>query len=304
MIPSIFSITGGIMDFKNLESFIQVAELSSFTKAAEKLGYSQSTISFQIRQLENELHSQLFERINHTVTLTERGRDVLEYAHQINKLTRELEKPTSDARQIRGHIRVAMADSLCTLLITNNFAHFHSLYPDITLKIISAGTEEMFRLANRNEVDLIYTLDNHIYDRNYVIAHEKKIRAHFVGSPAFLKERTLSLSELSRLPFILTEKGMSYRRHLDEKLAEKSLEIEPLMETGNTSLICHLVEQGIGLSFLPDYVTEPFVRSGKLIRLEKPKLNIEIWQQLLYHRSKWMSPQMQAVIDYLAQIVV
>ena len=67
------------MELKNLETFIQVAELSSFTKAADKLGYSQSTISFQIKQLETSLDTQLFERINHTVTLTQRGKEILLY---------------------------------------------------------------------------------------------------------------------------------------------------------------------------------------------------------------------------------
>ena len=80
------------MDIKNLITFIQVAEKNSFTKAARALGYSQSTVSFQIKQLETELNAQLFERINHTIALTERGRDVLKYAHQISKLTQELEQ--------------------------------------------------------------------------------------------------------------------------------------------------------------------------------------------------------------------
>ena len=61
------------MDIKNLNTFILVAEMNSFSKAAVKLGYSQSTVSFQIKQLEQEFNSQLFERINHTVALTEKG---------------------------------------------------------------------------------------------------------------------------------------------------------------------------------------------------------------------------------------
>ena len=171
------------MDLKNLETFIQVAELSSFTRAAEKLGYSQSTISFQIKQLENELNAQLFDRINHTVTLTERGKEVLSYAHQISKLTKEMEKPSAESEHVGGHIRMAMADSLCNWLLINDFVYFHALYPDITLKMVAASTEEMFRLLNQNEVDLVYTLDQHFYDKNYVIVSEKKIKAHFVGSP-------------------------------------------------------------------------------------------------------------------------
>ena len=78
------------MDMKNLAAFVQVAELHSFTKAAAKLGFSQSTISFQIRQLEAELDTRLFDRINHTVVLTEKGKEVLGYAYQILQLTQKM----------------------------------------------------------------------------------------------------------------------------------------------------------------------------------------------------------------------
>lgn len=289
------------MDLKNLETFIQVAELSSFTKAASKLGYSQSTISFQIKQLESELNAQLFERINHTVSLTDRGKEVLSYAHQISKLAREMEQPAAERQKIRGHIRMAMADSLCNWLLTNDFLHFHSLYPDITLTIYAASTEDMFRLLNQNEVDLVYTLDQHFYDKNYVIVDEKKISAHIVGSPDIFQKPDYTIEELVKMPFILTEKGMSYRRLMDEKLASLSLEVAPVLETGNTSLICHLAEQRVGISYLPDYVTEESVQAGKLVRLSLPEFDLDIWQQLLYHKSKWVSPQMQAVMDHLSK---
>ena len=78
------------MDLKNLTTFIHVAQLGSFTKAGQVLGWSQSTISFQIRQLEDELDFPLFERINRTVVLTDKGREVLAYAQQISKMTAEL----------------------------------------------------------------------------------------------------------------------------------------------------------------------------------------------------------------------
>ena len=290
------------MELKNLDTFIQVAELSSFTKAADKLGYSQSTVSFQIKQLENELGAQLFERINHTVSLTERGKEVLMYAHQISKLTRDMEYASQTDQNIHGHIRIAMADSLCSWLMNKNFHNFHKEYPGITLKIIAASTEEMFRLLNQNEVDLVYTLDNHIYDKNYVIQSEEQMLAHFVTSASFLEDSNISLEKLVNQPFILTEKRMSYRRLMDEKLASLSLEIMPLLEIGNTDLICNLIEQGMGISFLPDYVTDPHVQSGKMIRLHIDGFEIDIWKQLLYHRDKWVSPQMQIVMNYLSQI--
>ena len=287
------------MDIKNLTTFIYVAELRSFTKAADRLGFSQSTVSFQIKQLETELSCQLFERINHTVHLTEKGREVLEYAHQINRMTREL-KDSMKEEASSGYIRLAMADSLCTSLLSRDFLHFRKLYPNISLKIIAAGTEEMFRLMNHNEADAILTLDNHIYNTEYRILREEKVRTFFVAGAGtrIASASSLSIEELLLQPFILTEKGMSYRRLLEERLAELSLEIQPVLEIGSTELICSLVEQGAGISFLPEYVIKDRVKAGTLVCLPVSGLEIHVWKQLLYHRNKWVSPQMERVLKY------
>ena len=287
------------MDTKNLTTFIYVAELRSFTKAADRLGFSQSTVSFQIKQLETELSCQLFERINHTVHLTEKGREVLEYAHQINRMTREL-KDSMKEEASSGYIRLAMADSLCTSLLSRDFLHFRKLYPNISLKIIAAGTEEMFRLMNHNEADAILTLDNHIYNAEYRILREEKVHTFFVAGAGtrIASASSLSIEELLLQPFILTEKGMSYRRLLEEKLAELSLEIQPVLEIGSTELICSLVEQGAGISFLPEYVIKDRVKAGTLVCLPVSGLEIHVWKQLLYHRNKWVSPQMERVLKY------
>ena len=294
---------GVMMELKNLDTFIQVAELCSFTKAAEKIGCSQSTVSFQIKQLETSLGIQLFERINHTVSLTSKGREVLQYAHSINKLTHELEKQINEEEDVSGHIRIAMADSLCNWLLKSNFEAFRIQHEKITLKIIAASTEEMFRLLNQNEVDLVYTLDNHFYNRDYVIACEEKLGTHFVvSSKSPLGERkNIPIAEIVEHPFILTEKGMSYRRLMDEKLASMSLEINPVLEVGNADLICSLVEQGMGISFLPDFVTQKAVEEGRLKYLDTENFEIDIWKQLLYHKDKWVTDSMKYVIEFLAE---
>ena len=150
------------MDIKNLVTFIHVAELRSFTKAGDKLGYSQSTVSFQIRQLENELGVPLFERINRTVTLTEHGIRLLRSAYKINELLESFQEETKAETKVHGRVRLAIADSLSSEVIRRIFPELHRKYPDITLECISAGTQEMFRLLNQNEADIVYTLDNHI----------------------------------------------------------------------------------------------------------------------------------------------
>lgn len=291
------------MDIKNLATFIQAAEMNSFTKAAQKLGYSQSTVSFQIKQLEEELNVRLFERISHTVALTEEGHELLRYAHQITRLTQELKDHMREEKDVRGHVRLAMADSLCTSMVSSGFRDFREQYPGISLKIITAETEEMFRLLNHNEVDAILTLDSHIYDAEYVIVKEEKVCTHFTakaGTPVSRKKE-LRIQELIQEPFLLTEKNMSYRRLMDEKLAGMSLEIQPILETGSAELISRLVETGEGVSFLPDYVTAQKAAEGKLVYLDVPGFEVEVWKQLLYHRDKWISRQLGSVLEYFSE---
>ena len=291
------------MDLKNIRTFIYVAELANFTKAAELLGFSQSTVSFQIKQLENELNVKLFERINHTVKLTEQGRGFLKYAHEMDKLTQEMAVQLREEKEITGHIRVAMADSLC-VLFGERLEQFWLRNPKISLKVVAAGTEEMIRLLNHNEVDLVFTLDNHIYDTEYHILREEKINTHFVAAFGFplADGRPISIYDIIKYPFLLTEKGMSYRRLMDERLAALSLEVHSVFETGNTEVICRLVEQGAGCSFLPDYVTEAGVKQGRLVWLLVEDFQIDVWKQLICHRDKWISPQMEAVMEYCVEI--
>lgn len=293
------------MDIRTLTTFIQVAESGSFTKAAETLGYSQPTISVQIKQLENELGIQLFDRIGHTVRLTDPGRNVLLHAQRICHMCQEMTLSTAQTSEPHGVIRLATADSMCAPLLSHGFSLFKEQYPRVSLKVTTAGTGELFRMLDHNEVDLVCTLDSHIYNTNYVIATEERVGLHFVvsSSDPLAQSGRLEIQSLADHPFLLTEKGMSYRRLMDEMLAQHSIEIQPILEIGRADIICSLVEQGAGLSFLPDYVTESAVAQGTVTRLHVPGFEPELWKQLLYHRSKWLSPQMQAAITQLTAIL-
>jgi len=288
------------MDIKNLNTFIHVAELGSFSKAGERLGYSQPTVSVQIRQLEEELGAQLFDRVGHAVRLTEKGREVLQSAQQILRISQEM----SHSQERIVTIRLATADSLCIPLLHKEFSVLRQQNPNIRLNLTAAGTGDLFRLLDHNEVDLVCTLDSHIYNSNYVIAAEERVGVHFVVSVnhPLAKKKQLAKEDLLREDFLLTEHGMSYRRLLDEWMARDSLQIQPILETGSTDLLCLLVEQGVGISFLPDYATAQAVQRGTVVRLEAEDFSPELWVQLLYHRNKWVSRSMRAVLDHLAGV--
>lgn len=289
------------MELRNLITFTHVAELGSFTRAAEQLGYSQSTVSFQIKQLEEELDCLLFDRINHTITLTERGYDLLAYAHQVRTLTDEFKESLSAKEELSGYIHIVTPDSVCDDMINSHYIDFYNKYPNISVKFTTADTLVMFDMLDHNEADIIITLDNHSYNKDYIIAKEERLSMHFVAGTGskFAGIKKLSINDIINEPFILTEYGQGYRRVLDKELAKKSLEITPVLEIGRTDIITTTITRSNMISYLPDFVTKKLVDSGELCYLDICDMDLDIWKQLIYHKNKWISKSLKTVIEYI-----
>ena len=288
------------MELRNLITFIHVAELGSFTKAAEQLGYSQSTISFQIKQLEEELNCLLFERINHTITLTERGHELVSYAHRIRELTDEFKEGLTQ-ESVGGYIHIVTPDSVCEEMISEHYMDFHAKYPGISVRFSTGDTGVMLDMLDHNEADTIITLDRRLYNKDYVIAKEQPLPMHFVAAATskFAGRKKVSIMDIMHEPFILTEAGQGYRRYFDRELAKKSVEIMPVLEIGRTDIITSILMQSNMISYLPDFVTAPLVEAGKLAYLNVTDMNIDIWKQLIYHKNKWMSRSLKTFIEYI-----
>lgn len=289
------------MELRNLITFIHVAELGSFTKAAEQLGYSQSTISFQIKQLEDEIGCLLFERINHTITLTDRGRELVSYAHQVRALTEDFKDSLTKEEECRGHIHIVTPDSVCEEMIYSRYIDFHEKYPLISIRFTTGDSALMLDMLDHNEADVIITLDRRLYNKDYVIAKEEALPMHFVTSKRsrFVGKKNLSIHDIASEPFILTEYGQGYRRVFDKELAKNSMEITPVLEIGRTDVITHILAKSDMISYLPDFVTEELIESGELCYLDVCDIKVDIWKQLIYHKNKWMSKSLKTFIEYI-----
>lgn len=297
-----FDAGGNEMELRNLITFIHVAELGSFTKAAEQLGYSQSTVSFQIKQLEEEIGCLLFERINHTVTLTERGHELVSYAHGVRALMDEF-KENLNNEELTGSIHIVTPDSICDDMINSHYIDFHNKYPSISIRFTTGDSALMLNMLDHNEADLIITLDSRLFNKDYIIAKEEPLSMHFVASAnsKFAGIKGLSIKDIINEPFILTEYGQGYRRVFDRELAKLSLELTPVLEIGRTDIITTIISKNNMLSFLPDFVTKDLVDSGVLCYLDVSDIHIDIWKQLIYHKNKWISKSMKTFIDYVKE---
>ena len=111
----------------------------------------------------------------------------------------------------------------------------------------------------------------------------------------------MSIRDIAAEPFLLTERGIGYRRVLNEALAKMSLEINPILEIGRTDIITQVLSNGNGISFLPEFVVKEGVESGALAILDVADVQVDVWKQLIYHRNKWMSHSLRSFIEYAKQ---
>ena len=287
------------MELRTINTFLHIAELHSFSQAARELGYSQSAVSAQVAQLEAELETPLFDRVGKTVRLTDAGQTFLAYARSLLATAEQAKAALQPARQVNGTLRVALADSVCSTFLPDLLQRYHARYPQVELVLRTATADAMLQMLGSNQIDLAYTLDQPLVQPSLVLAVDQPEPICVVapaGHPLAQKE-TVSLQELAQQEFLLTERGMSYRDALDQCMAAHHLAVKPYLELGSASLLCQMVELGMGLSFLPEYIVRNALAAGRVARLNVPACQLEMRRQLFYHKDKWLTPQMRGFIE-------
>lgn len=291
------------MELRNLATFVRVAELQSFSRAAEQLGYSQSAVTVQVKQLEQELQTQLFERIGKQVRLTEDGRRLVPRALAVLNEVRAAKDALRQEERPAGRLRIGTAESLLISVLPPILAEFGRMCPQVELSTCTGSTERLFEMVRQNEVDLLYFLDQKTNFPDWVKVMEREESAVFVAfaEHPLAGEKKIPLERLFKEPFLLTEKGISYRYAMEQELAAQGAELHPFLETGNTDVITKLLLQNAGISFLPEFVIGDFIRAGQLAVLDTACPPVKMWSQLVYHRNKWMTPQMKLFIDLMVK---
>ena len=171
------------------------------------------------------------------------------------------------------------------------------------MRFSTGDTAMLLEMLDHNEADIIITLDQQSYNKDYVIAREEQLPMHFVtnANSPFAGKQGLSIRDIADEPFIFTENGQGYRRVLDQELAKKHMELTPVLEIGRTDMITAILTKSNMISFLPDFATKYLVEAGELCYLDICDVNIEIWKQLIYHKNKWLSKSLKTVIAYIKE---
>ena len=289
------------MELRQLITFSKITQLKSYLKAAENLGYAQSTITTQMQLLEKELGIKLFEKIGRNMELTSKGLIFLEYAEKIINLASEAKEAVADKDIPKGILKIGVVESLCTIKLPELLKDFHIKYPEVEV-IIKIGTcSELINMLKNNIVDLIFTLGELIKDSNLISCMCYKEDMAILASPLnkLKDKKKLTLKDIAGESLILTEKGCSYRGVFEEMFHKEKLQPRLALEIGSIETI-----KSFGITLLPAMTVEKKKKKGALIKLDLIGLNFNMMTQILYHRSKWLTPAMNAFIEELKSIDV
>lgn len=275
--------------------------MKSFLKAVENLGYAQSTITTQIQLLEKELGIKLFERIGRNMELTSKGIIFLEYAKKIINLANEAKEAVEDRDVPRGTLKIGVVESLCTIKLPELLKAYHVKYPEVEVVIRVGTCSDLRNMLKNNMVDLIFTLGELIEDPDLTSCMCNKEKMAVLASPLNkLKDKMkLSLKDITGESLILTEKGCSYRGVFERMFQEENVQPHLTLEIGSIETIKTFVINNLGITFLPVMTVENELDEGKLIKLDLNDYDFNMMTQVLYHKNKWLTPAMEALVKEL-----
>lgn len=291
------------MEIRQVQSFVHVAKLGSFSRAAETMGYSQSAITVQIRLLEEELGTKLFDRMGKKVSLTPQGKRFLEHANRILYEMNRTIMAMNEDRELENPLHIGTIESLCTAKFPRILSQFHTLYPKVNIQITLDSPEKLIRMMEHNELDLIYILDTPRWNKEWIKVMEAAEPIVFVASvnSEFALRKEMLLQDILGESFFLTEKNANYRQALDQHLALENRTLDPALEISDTEFIIKMVERNDGLSFLPYFAVEKYIRSGRIAMLDVTDIDISMYRQIFYHKNKYKTREMSEFIRLITE---
>lgn len=290
------------MELRELSTFLQVANQQSFSKAAHVLGYTQAAVTIQIKQLETELNTRLFDRIGKQISLTHQGKIFYQHVIAILNGLEEARDAVADSPELIGTLCIGSIESICTSFLPELLSEYHKRYPKVELSITTDSPEILLNKMSKNTVDIVYLMDKRMYDPKWVKVLEAPEDIIFVAQSEhpYTKKDGLTLSQVICEPFILTEKNASYRLILDQYLAAYDMQIRPFIESGSTDFIIRLLQMNQGLSFLPQFTVQSQIDAGILAPIAVNDFHMRIWRQIIYHKDKWVTREMKAFLELAA----
>lgn len=290
------------MDFVYLQTFCEVVKWGNFTRAAEALGYAQSSVTTQIQKLEEQYGAVLFERYGRRMQPTQAGEVLLPYARQILALQAEAKVRLSE--QQTGTITIGTIETLAAFYLPPILQTFREAHPGVTIALQSGNEASLVQTVKEGRCDLSFILDRVSVDQELVCVPLRKEECVIVTRPysSYSRMSEVTAQELANARFILTEEGCTYRALLLQALRQAGITYQIVCEFGSLEAIKQCVITGLGIAFLPRVTVQEEVAQGKLQAIPLAYAS-NLYTQVIYLERKWRSQAFQSLLDLLLPCV-
>ena len=293
------------IEFRHLETFCRVADLKSFSKAADDLFLTQPTVSGHILSLEQSLSLRLFDRASREVRLTKSGEVFREYASKLLSLRKNMLNALSEfSRGIRGELSLGSSTIPGEYLLPKLIGDFKKNHSSFVISLKIGDTKEVIQYVLQDQVELgvIGAKLNHP-SLHYEKYEEDQIIVVAPSGHPLTRKKRVDLDELLKEPWIIREEGSGTRIAVERALRRKGRTLKQfnvVMEMGSTSSVKEGVKARLGLAFISGRATEGEIRQGSFSRID-----VEGWEPIsrqiyiVSHRRRTLSPMATEFLRFL-----
>ena len=289
------------MNTKNLLTLKTILETGSFQKAADKLNYTQSTVTFQMKQLEEELSIKLFEKIGRKMELTQAGKDILPYVDTILQGIEQINNYGKNLSEIKGSLKLAIPDSILIYTMQPFIQKFLHEAPNVQLVINSIPSGEINQFVVDGTADIGINCEKVSYPDTVIHKKMGTYRVLLVAAPFVNSELLDFITPHQRKPFslICNEPDGYYQLEMDKYLEEKDIILNPYMKVQSIEAVKRCVMNNLGIAVVPSYSVVDELKNGSLIPV-KTELDEKIYNGIyIYNKNKWISPQIELALRLL-----
>ncbi|MEV5113014.1 LysR family transcriptional regulator [Peribacillus frigoritolerans] len=277
------------MELRQLITFKTIVEKGGFKKAAEHLGYAQSSVTTHIKELEEEVGKPLFDRLGKKVVLTHYGNEFLSYAIKIIDLYSQAlntnEEPTGD-------LTIGISESLTIGRIPSILLEYKMSYPKVNLSLKSIDNYNVASNLQNGDIDLALILEKD--DWSLAELHCEKLnreRMVLISPPEKEDIRTV----------LYTERSCSYKSVFEQYIKYKQIDVKESLDFQSIEAIKQCVRSGLGISLVPYFSVKEELDSNKLHGEEIAPEHPAITTYLAYHKDKWLSPSINEMINLIRE---
>ncbi|WP_068617138.1 LysR family transcriptional regulator [Paenibacillus tuaregi] len=296
------------MELRQLEYFLAVCQELHFTRAAEQLGIAQPSLSQQIRLLEHEIGTPLFDRIGKKTMLTEAGRTLQHHCYNVFHELAEARASISELQGLgRGTLKIGALLSVVNYLLSGAAIAFNQRYPKIELSVLGLRTGDIIQGIMKNELDMgiVYLPTAHEELVTVPLQQEELVFA-VPAAFTFMEEMTgtdsVCLDWLERFPSVLLPESYHLRQFIDSKCRPLGFTPKPVIEMTTLESIVQMVAKGVGVTILPKtYLAQVSDANITVFPINQPSMVTEIG--IVYRKNKHLCAATRVFMEQLLSTV-